>query len=191
MRIGLISDTHIPEAAPELWPEAYAAMEGCDAILHAGDIYDISVVDRLNEIAPTWAARGNGDDGSSGRDVQPDHPLLANAWAHTFGDVRVGLTHHLPVPELSFYSVADAIERHFGADEQLDVCVYGDTHVHRIDTLSDVLCVNPGSPTFPRNLSAQFGTIGYLDIVDGVATPSLWQLTADGLEPTESWDRVI
>ncbi len=191
MRIGLISDTHIPEAAPELWPEAYAAMEGCDAILHAGDIYDISVVDRLNEIAPTWAARGNGDDGSSGRDVQPDHPLLANAWAHTFGDVRVGLTHHLPVPELSFYSVADAIERHFGADEQLDVCVYGDTHVHRIDTLSDVLCVNPGSPTFPRNLSAQFGTIGYLDIVDGVATPSLWQLTADGLEPTESWDREI
>ena len=191
MRIGLISDTHIPEAAPELWPEAYAAMEGCDAILHAGDIYDISVVDRLDEIAPTWAARGNGDDGSSGRDVQPDHPLLANAWAHTFGGIRVGLTHHLPVPELSFYSVADAIERHFGADEQLDVCVYGDTHVHRIDTLSDVLCVNPGSPTFPRNLSAQFGTIGYLDIVDGVATPSLWQLTADGLEPTESWDREI
>ena len=191
MRIGLISDTHIPEAAPELWPEAYAAMEGCDAILHAGDIYDISVVDRLNEIAPTWAARGNGDDGSSGRDVQPDHPLLANAWAHTFGGVRVGLTHHLPVPELSFYSVADAIERHFGADEQLDVCVYGDTHVHRIDTLSDVLCVNPGSPTFPRNLSAQFGTVGYLDIADGVATPSLWQLTADGLEPTESWDREI
>ncbi|WP_419839569.1 YfcE family phosphodiesterase [Candidatus Poriferisodalis sp.] len=191
MRIGLISDTHIPEAAPKLWPEAYAAMEGCDAILHAGDIYDISVVDRLHEIAPTWAARGNGDDGSSGRDVQPDHPLLANAWAHTFGGVRVGLTHHLPVPELSFYSVADAIARHFGAEERLDVCVYGDTHVHRIDTLSGVLCVNPGSPTFPRNLSAQFGTVGYLDIVDGVATPSLWQLTADGLEPTESWDRVI
>ena len=65
MRIGLVSDTHIPEAGPELWPEAYEAFEGCEAILHAGDIYDISVVDRLNQIAPTWAARGNGDDGSS------------------------------------------------------------------------------------------------------------------------------
>ncbi len=191
MRIGLISDTHIPEAAPQLWPEAYAAMEGCDAILHAGDIYDISVVDRLHEIAPTWAARGNGDDGSSGREVQPDHPLLADVWAHSFGGVRVGLTHHLPVPELSFYSVSDAIERHFGADEQLDVCVYGDTHVHRIDVLGGVLCVNPGSPTFPRNLSAQLGTVGYLDIADGRATASLWQLTPGGLERTASFDQVI
>ena len=50
MRIGLVSDTHIPEAGPELWPEAYEAFEGCEAILHAGDIYDISVVDRLNQI---------------------------------------------------------------------------------------------------------------------------------------------
>ena len=81
-------------------------------------------------------------------------------------------------------------KRHFGVDERLDVCVYGDTHVHRIDTLSGVLCVNPGSPTFPRNLSAQLGTVGYLDIEDGVATPSLWQFTPAGLEPTESWDYV-
>ena len=54
MRIGLISDTHIPEAGPELWPQAYRAFDECDAILHAGDIYDISVIDKLQQIAPTW-----------------------------------------------------------------------------------------------------------------------------------------
>ena len=26
MRIGLISDTHIPEAGPELWPQTYEAV---------------------------------------------------------------------------------------------------------------------------------------------------------------------
>lgn len=186
VRIGLISDTHIPEAGPHLWPQAYEAFTGCDAILHAGDIYDVSVVDQLASIAPTWAARGNGDDGSSGRDVQPDHPLLSDAWNHTFGGLRIGLTHHLPVPELSFYRVADAIDRHFDG-EQLDVCVYGDTHVERIDTFDGVLCVNPGSPTFPRNLEVQLGTIGFLEVsqTDGsiVVTASLAQLTADGHEP--------
>ena len=59
MRIGLISDTHIPEAMPELWPHAYAVFDGCDAILHAGDIYDLSVIDGLSAMAPTYAARGN------------------------------------------------------------------------------------------------------------------------------------
>ena len=39
MRIGLISDTHIPEARAELWPQVYAAFEGVDAILHGGDIH--------------------------------------------------------------------------------------------------------------------------------------------------------
>ena len=47
MRIGLVSDTHIPEAGPELWPQVYEAFEGCEAILHAGDIYEISVVENF------------------------------------------------------------------------------------------------------------------------------------------------
>ena len=186
MRIGLVSDTHIPEAGPELWSEAYEAFEGCEAILHAGDIYDISVVDRLNQIAPTWAARGNGDDGSSGRLVQPDHPLLASSWVHEFGGLSVGLTHHMPIPELPSYGVIDALGRHFEG-QLLDVVVYGDTHVEHITTIDGVLCVNPGSPTFPHNLSVQMGTIGFLDINDGVADASVWRLTPNGIEPFD-WD---
>ena len=186
MRIGLISDTHIPEAGPELWPQAYRAFDECDAILHAGDIYDISVIDKLQQIAPTWAARGNGDDGSSGRVVQPDHAQLAASWVHEFDGVSVGLTHHMPIPELPTYGVRDAIQRHFnGAD--LDVVVYGDTHVEHISTIDNVLCVNPGSPTFPHNLSVQLGTIGFLAIIVGSAAASIWRLTADGIEPFD-WD---
>ena len=63
MKIGLISDTHIPEAMPELWPHVYELFKGVECILHAGDIYDLAVLDELQKIAPTYAARGNGDDG--------------------------------------------------------------------------------------------------------------------------------
>jgi len=186
MRIGLISDTHIPEAMPQLWPHAYSVFDGCDAILHAGDIYDISVIDGLSDVAPTFAARGNGDDGSSGRGVQPDDERLRSAWVLDRAGVRIGLTHHLPIPEQRHYRVSDAIDRYFEGQD-LDVIVYGDTHVEHIAQVSGVLCVNPGSATFPHNLTAQLGTVGFLDITDGSAEASIWRLTESGIEPFD-WD---
>ena len=66
MLIGLVSDTHIPEARRTIFDEVYAAMRGVDLILHAGDMHDSIVIDWLEEVAPVLAARGNGDDGSSG-----------------------------------------------------------------------------------------------------------------------------
>jgi predicted phosphodiesterase len=55
--------------------------------------------------------------------------------------------------------------------------------VEAIDTINGCLCVNPGSPTYPRNLDTQLGTIGFLDIVDGKAEATIWQLTETGIEP--------
>ncbi len=181
MRIGLISDTHIPEAQAQLWPQVFEAFRGVEAILHAGDIHDLSVIDALSLVAPTFAARGNGDDGSGGRPVQPDDPRLREAWEVELGGLRIGLTHVAPIPPVGHYTLERAMLRHFG-HTQLDVLVYGDTHVEAIDTVDGVLCVNPGSPTFPRNYSTRLGTIGFLDIERGEAKASIWQLTGDGIE---------
>ena len=49
LRIGLISDTHIPESRYELWPQVFEAFAGVDAILHAGDIHDLVVIDQLHD----------------------------------------------------------------------------------------------------------------------------------------------
>ncbi len=186
MRIGLISDTHIPEAMPELWPHVFEVFEGCDSILHAGDIYDLSVIEGLHAVAPTFAARGNGDDGSGGRANQPDDSRLKPSWIIERAGCKIGLTHHMPIPEMKFYNVEKAVERHFdGAD--LDVIVYGDTHVEHITTINGILCVNPGSPTYPHNLEVQFGTVGFLDISESGAEATIWRLNETGLEPFD-WD---
>jgi predicted phosphodiesterase len=59
MRLGLISDTHIPEAMPELWPHVVEVFDGCEAILHAGDIYDLSVAGAAPDLArPVSAGSG-------------------------------------------------------------------------------------------------------------------------------------
>ena len=46
MIVGLISDTHIPESRDVLWPQVYEAFSKVDCILHAGDIYDIGVIEK-------------------------------------------------------------------------------------------------------------------------------------------------
>ena len=61
MRIGLLSDTHIPETEKKLPPELIEAFQGVDLILHAGDIYVPSVLDDLQRIAPVLDARGGAD----------------------------------------------------------------------------------------------------------------------------------
>lgn len=191
MRIGLIADTHIPESRPQLWPQVFEAFDGVDAILHAGDVHDFFLVDQLAEVAPLWVARGDGEDGSGGRPVQPEHPLVRYTWRVELGGVDIGLHHDLPMPPRPpDYTVARWVERHFDGRAP-DLIVYGDTHVEAIEVHDGILCVNPGSPTYPHQLNTQLGTIGFLDIEDGVATPSIWRLTEGGIEPFDwgTWPR--
>jgi len=56
MRIGVVSDTH-----GLLRPELLPLLQGCDHILHCGDVGDISILTALESIAPVTAIRGNID----------------------------------------------------------------------------------------------------------------------------------
>jgi uncharacterized protein len=58
LRIVVVSDTH---GRPHPKALQLIADEGPDHILHAGDIGDLEVLDRLAAIAPTAAVRGNID----------------------------------------------------------------------------------------------------------------------------------
>lgn len=188
MRIGLISDTHIPESQLELWPQVFTAFRGVDLILHGGDIHELSVIDALEQIAPIHVARGNGEDGSGGRTVQPDDPRLRDTWLIDAEGVAVGLTHYVPMPESPPHLTVSRWVRKLFPERRPDVLIYGDTHVEAIEMFDGVLCVNPGSPTFPRNLNTQLGTIGFLDIAAGKVEASIWQLTDHGIEPF-NWKR--
>lgn len=58
LRLAVVADTH---SHPH--PKAAEHLASCapDAILHAGDIGDLDVIDRLSRIAPVHAVRGNID----------------------------------------------------------------------------------------------------------------------------------
>ena len=62
-KIGILSDTH------SCWDDRYAKhFAGCDEIWHAGDVGDISVIRRLEEVVPmVRAVSGNIDHGEVSR----------------------------------------------------------------------------------------------------------------------------
>ena len=155
MKIGLIADTHIPEAGESLPEMIYEVFRDVDLILHAGDLHVLDVLEWLERIAPVKAARGNGDDGSSGRPPIPEDPRLLPVHILEIESVRIGLAHGVPDPEdITWLSLETIMGRIFGGP--VDVIVCGSTHVPHVKHLDDVLMVNPGSSTFPNNQNRIF-----------------------------------
>src|SRR4051794_25851419 len=149
MRIGLVADTHIPEAGDDLPREAYEALAGCDRILHCGDLHTLDVVDRLERLATTVVSRGNGDTfaPARGRPGVVDDPRVAECFVLEFEGVRIGLTHDLEHAERRRdEDVAILLSKVF--DGPVDIAVCGHTHVPMVWGLADgTAIVNPGSPT--------------------------------------------
>ncbi len=167
MRIGLISDTHIPEACEHLPARVFEVFRGIDLVMHAGDVYVNRVLDELAEIAPVIAAMGNGDEGLDGHRhrLDPDDRVREAHLVELEG-VRIGLVHAIPTPEETSQEVFErAVLRHFGGP--VDVIVQGHSHIEGIVRYGETLVVNPGSATLPRNLVDIPGTVAILEVRDG------------------------
>ena len=117
-RIGIISDTH-----GLLRPEVVKVLEGCEAILHGGDINNSGILDKLNGIAPTHAVRGNND----------------KEWAKNLPE-----TISTKLYGISFFMVHN--KKYIPKDlTDIDVIVYGHSHKYEEKYADGKLWLNPGS----------------------------------------------
>ena len=177
-KIGLIADTHVPGTIKALWPQITDAFKDVDYILHAGDLWTIEVIDELNSLAPTYVARGNGD-------LELTDDRLKDTWLLEFNNVHVGMVHEFPTPRRRDNEFILRRRDKIFPELRPDVIVYGHTHFDEVHQVDNLLCVNPGSPTLPRNQSVQFGTIGFLDISNSKTSASLFQITETGISPID------
>jgi hypothetical protein len=180
MRIGLISDTHIPVATDHLWPQIYEAFAGVDLIMHGGDLMVAEVIDWLEVVAPVMAVSGNGDYTGWQRSVAPEDPRLSESKvlvvdAPEGRRLRIGLVHDFQLPESPPLRTMEGLMSHYFGGP-VNVIVRGSTHAAQITTVKGVLIVNPGSPTFPNHQSTRLGTVGFLEIEGARVRASLLQL---------------
>jgi hypothetical protein len=143
---ALVADTHLlPRGGEVVLPAPLPEqLAGACAILHAGDIACAEVLERLAEIAPVYAVRGNVD--------PPDLDLPLHRIV-TLGAFRIALAHGDRGPGAT---TPERARRAF-APEEADVVVFGHSHQALIEREpAGRLLVNPGSPTQPRGRPPTF-----------------------------------
>ncbi len=142
MTIGVISDTH-----GLLRPQAVQALIGVDHILHAGDVGDPLILDKLRWIAPLTAIRGNVDVSGVCRELPATYVV-------ELGRRYFYLVHSIHDLDLS--------------PKAAGIAVVVSGHTHRAEMLErdGVLYLNPGSAG-PRRFDLPV-TLAMVNVVDRV-----------------------
>ncbi|MCM1137533.1 MAG: metallophosphatase family protein [Duncaniella sp.] len=130
-RIGILSDTH------SCWDDRYAVhFKDCDEIWHAGDVGDIDVVRRLEEVVPVVrAVRGNIDHG----DVCRRCPEVE---VFSIEGFNVWMTHIGGYPG----KYAPGVKRSL-IENHINLFVSGHSHILKVmpDPQLGLLHINPGA----------------------------------------------
>jgi putative phosphoesterase len=137
MRLAVISDTHLPRGARALPDACLAQLRAADAILHAGDLIELSVLDELGRIGPpVHAVRGNVDSA----ELQARLPLtrIVNA-----GGAVIAMVHDGGPAD----GRLDRLRRRF---PDADAVVFGHSHIPLHEERDGFAIFNPGSPTERR-----------------------------------------
>jgi uncharacterized protein len=150
MIVGVISDTH-----GLLRPEAVAALADSDFIIHAGDVGDPAILERLNAIAPVTAVRGNVDVGE---------------WARKLPQTNVLEVEGCTIYVLHIIDQLDLKPEAAG----FSAVIYGHSHKPHQETKSGVLYFNPGS-SGPRRFALPI-SLGRLIVHAGRVTAELIEL---------------
>lgn len=148
IKVAVLSDTHIPIASNDLPKAVYDGIASVDMILHAGDLVDVSVLDKLSAIAPTRAVCGNMDN-SGVRSRLPNKDIVK------IGEVSIGLIHGWGPPS----GLIELTRQEF---KNVDMIVFGHSHMPLLQTKDGILFFNPGSPT--DKIFAPYNSYGVLEI---------------------------
>lgn len=167
IKLGVISDTHIPDRARRLNEHVIPIFQkaGVSAILHAGDVSTPSVLRQLENIAPVYATRGN-------RDWVLLRYLPTTIQLNLNG-VRIGLTHghgglrNYLIGRIKFMVGGYRMEMFkpglLETFPEANVIIFGHTHRILNQWSNGQLLFNPGSSQVP-DLNLTPPSVGLLTI---------------------------
>ncbi|MEP9399879.1 metallophosphoesterase family protein [Mesorhizobium sp. KR2-14] len=148
--LGVISDTH-----GLLREDAVALLQGVDHIVHAGDIGNPTIIERLERVAPVSAIRGNVD-------VEPWFPDTLQMTL--FGQ--------------KIFVIHDRKDMTFApARMGINLVISGHSHRASIESRDDVIYLNPGSAG-PRRFGLPI-TLAMVQIIHGRLVPKIYEIASD------------
>jgi putative phosphoesterase len=149
IRIGVISDTHVPDRVGALHPDIIPSFKelNVNIIIHAGDISAPVVIRELEEIAKVHYVQGN-------RDWWRFKNLPAEKWLY-INDVRILISHghgrllnylweKIPII-FSGYRFERFLRKFSKTTMEFDIVIYGHSHRAENRWVDGKLFFNPGS----------------------------------------------
>ncbi len=149
MRIGVLSDTHVPGVYRSLPDSLWRSLEGCDQVIHAGDIDGWSTYELLKSRFPTIAVVGNKDSFRACEEVPESRIFETNG--HTFG-ITHGKGPAAGLPQR-------VVQRWTGGP--VDLLIFGHSHEAGIHEINGQRLLNPGSAT---DMLAEHCTIALMEV---------------------------
>jgi len=150
-RIGVVSDTHLPEAG-SLPLKLLGELGQVDVIIHLGDFCVMEAYKDLQKIAPVVAVQGN-------MDCPELKALLPEKKKIEIQGYNLGLIHGWGPPKNLEQRVAKAFP-------DVDIVLFGHSHKPLATHIGEVFVFNPGSPTMNMDSS---GTMGILELGETIS----------------------
>ncbi|CEQ31173.1 phosphodiesterase [[Clostridium] sordellii] len=163
MKIGVMSDTH---GSLPYFEKALDTLSDCDILLHAGDVlyhgprndlpkgYDPKgVISKINNLDNILISRGNCD-----ADVDQmviNHPIQGPYVLSQFGETRILINHGYVDSKEETIKKAKSM----GAD----ILILGHTHVKELFIDENLIVLNPGSTSIPKDGSH---SVAIIDITE-------------------------
>lgn len=132
-----MADTHVPKRARDLPERLWRAVDGADLVVHAGDWVDVSLLDQLEQRAARLVGVYGNNDGPALRARLPE---VARA---ELDGVRLAVVHETG-------AAAGREARCARRFPDVDVLVFGHSHIPWDTTADGLRLLNPGSPTDRR-----------------------------------------
>ena len=154
MRIIVLGDTHIPKRAKELPSRLIEELKNAELIIHTGDWSSMEVYEELRQFAEVKGVTGN---------VESDEVIefFPKRTVIEAGGFRLGVIHGDGTKWTTERRALEAF-----SEEQVDVILFGHSHIPYLRYHKKKLLINPGSPTDKRQ--SPFKSFVILDIQDTI-----------------------
>jgi putative phosphoesterase len=155
MKIGVIADTHIPDRAKDIPAQILEAFRDADMIIHAGDLVDLSVLDRLKAICKDIKVVWGNMDSYEVRKKLPEKEIIK------IGNFKIGVMHGYGPPSQLIELLGGIFK-----EENVNVIIFGHSHSAINEKRAGILYFNPGSAT--DKIFAPYNSYGIIEINDTI-----------------------
>ncbi len=155
MKIGVLSDTHMPEKAKVLPQKLITEFKNCDMVIHVGDMVSMDVVQVLKKVCPNFKAVCGNMDSAEIKNNFPEKEIIQ------IEKFRIGISHGCG-PTGKILNLMKEVFK----NDRVDMVIFGHSHDPTNKKDGGIIFFNPGSPT--DDIFAPYKSFGIVEINDKI-----------------------